>query len=195
MCVEKKVIPYKQKGMTCAIACMLMVLEYYKIIPKVTSYYEKKYFNLYRSYYMDGTPFSALAWHFVKNGLNTEILHSEKRIFNNYKKILPDDIFCKSMEEYKGFLFKAQEKGAKVINGINIDCNLLKKKLEDDNLIILAGKNDGYLHAILLCGYENNNFVVCDPLYNQKQIRTFDEINSFMYTDIGKWCVVVNRND
>ena len=41
----KNINPYKQHGMTCAIACMLMVLEYYKIIPKANYLYEQKYFK------------------------------------------------------------------------------------------------------------------------------------------------------
>ena len=32
--MEKNVTPYRQTGMTCAIACMLMVLQYYGKIQK-----------------------------------------------------------------------------------------------------------------------------------------------------------------
>lgn len=59
--MKKNIKIYKQKGNTCAIACMLMVLEYYKIISKSNWLYEKKYYNFYKSKYVDGTPFSALA--------------------------------------------------------------------------------------------------------------------------------------
>lgn len=47
--MELAVKNYKQKGMTCSIACLLMVLEYYNLIPKAVSFYEKKYYNLYKS--------------------------------------------------------------------------------------------------------------------------------------------------
>jgi len=188
----KEINPYKQKGMTCAIACMLMILEYYKIIPKANYQYEKKYFKLYHSYYLEGTPFSALAWHFAKNNLETEIVHSEKQIFNNDQGVLSKEIFNNSLCEYNNFLLRASEKGAKIDNGRNIDCKYLKSKLEEDKLIILAGNCGAGLHAILLCGYDQNNFVVCDPLYKQKQKRTFEEIEKFMDTPFGKWCVIVN---
>lgn len=189
--MEKDVRPYKQRGMTCAIACMLMVLEYNKIIPKADWVYERKYFNSYRSRYMEGTPFSALAWHTAKNGLDTEIMHSEKNIFNNSEQWLPDIVFEKAMEEYSRFLEGAKNKGATVTNGCDINCGILKQKLEDDKLVILAGQSGPYLHAILLCGYEDAKFIVCDPLYKQKQTRTFEEIDDFMTTPLGKWCVVV----
>ena len=85
--MKKDIKPYRQNGNTCAIVCMLMVLEYYGLIPKINKYYENKYYRIYKSRYMEGTPLSALAWHFAKNGLNTEIVHSYKEIFNNDKNI------------------------------------------------------------------------------------------------------------
>lgn len=39
--MELDVKPYRQRKMTCAISCMLMVLEYYKVIPKADWLYEK----------------------------------------------------------------------------------------------------------------------------------------------------------
>lgn len=191
--MEKDVKPFKQKGMTCAIACMLMVLEFYKIIPKANWLYEKKYFNSYKSRYMDGTPFSALAWHFSKNGLDTEIIHSEEELFNNSAQMLSVEIFEKSMKEYIDFLECAKEKGTKVSNGIDITTKLIKRKLDEDKLVILAGMVNNLLHAILICGYDDSEFIVCDPLYKQKQRKSYDEINEFMNTPLGKWCLVVRN--
>lgn len=104
--MKKDIKPYKQSGNTCAIACMLIVLEYYNKISKADWYYERKYYKCYHSRYMNGTPFSALAYHFAKNNLNTEILHSDINIFNNSNKLLTAEIFQKSMEEYKKYLRK-----------------------------------------------------------------------------------------
>lgn len=136
--MEKDVRPYKQNGMTCAIACMLMVLAYYKIIPKANYLYEQKYYRIYRSKYMDGTPFSALAWHLSKNKLKVEIFHSEKELFKNNGNF-SNEIFDNLISEYNSFLDYSKEKGTKVNNGIDINCDLLKQKIEEDNLIILAG--------------------------------------------------------
>lgn len=191
--MEKDVRPYRQTGMTCAISCMLMVLEYYKIIPKADWSLEKKYYRSYQSRYMDGTPFSALAWHFSKNGLDTEIIHSEKNMFTNSSNLLSNDVFNNAMDEYSSFLEIAKEKGTKVTNGLDVTGNLIREKLEDGKMVILAGSRYGFLHAILVCGYHNDDFVVCDPLYKQKQTKSLQELEDYMNTPLGKWCVVVSE--
>lgn len=191
---EKGIRPYKQKGMTCAISCMLMVLEYYKIIDKANKLYERKYYHDYHSKYMEGTPFSAVASHLAKQGLKVELCHLEKELFTNDKKTLSDYVFEESLKEYINYLDLAKKRGATIKVGEKIDCDFLKEKLDEDNLIILAGEYENYLHAILLTGYnEDNNFIVCDPLYKEKQIRTSKEIEEFMDTPIGKWCIVVRE--
>lgn len=191
----KEIKPYKQRGMTCAISCMLMVLEYYKIIPEANWIYEKKYYKSYHSKYMEGTPFSAIAWHFVKNNLNVEIIHSEKNMFNNLSHFLPDDSFNDAMREYSNYLEDAIKRGAKVINGCDITCDSIKKKLNEDKLVILAGQTYGSLHAILICGYNEDKFIVCDPLYKQKQEKTDEEISEFMDTPLGKWYIAVSNKE
>ena len=189
--MEKDIKPYRQRGDTCAIACMLMVLEYYKLIPEAHRHYESKYYRIYGSRYMDGTPFSALAWHFAKNGLDTEIYHSEETIFSNEKHLLDDNVFADLMEEYKEFLNRAKDMGCKVKNGIEVNSELIKKRLEEDKLVILAGQLGSILHAILICGYDKDDFIVCDPLYKEKQKWSKEDIESFMKTDIGNWCIAV----
>ena len=191
--MDKDIKPYKQKGMTCAIACMLMVLEYFGLISKADWILEKKYYRIYHSKYMEGTPFSALAWHFAKNGLETEIIHSEHDFFDNSSHTLSDTIFEEAMSEYKGFIKIALEKGAKVINGVDINCTMLKRYIEEGKMIIAAGQCSTMLHAILIFGYNENGFLVCDPLYGKKQVKTNKEITSFIQTSIGKWCVVVGE--
>lgn len=85
-----------------------------------------------------------------------------------------------------------QKKSTKILNGINVNINLLKEKLEQGNLVILAGELPGGYHAILLTGYDDNNFKVCDPLYKDKQTRTFEKIEKFMDTSIGRWFISIN---
>ena len=191
--MDKDVKPYKQRGDTCGIACMMMVLEYYEIITKANWYDEKRLYKLYGSKYMIGTPFSAIAFHLSKKGLNTTIYHSSKDLFNNNQKMLSDEIFNLSIEEYKTFLDRAKSFGCKVINGITINSKLLKDELEKGNLIILAGEFSNIYHAILITGYKDDSFVVCDPLYKEKQLRTPNEIDSFLNTSIGSWFITVNN--
>ena len=192
--MDKNVKPYKQKGDTCAIVCMLMVLEYYKKIEKINWYEERRLYRIYGSKYMSGTPFSAIAYHMSKNGLNTTIYHEDKNLFNNNKNVMDKNLFDLAMNEYKEYLIYAEKEGTRILNGIKIDVNILKEKLQEGNLIILAGSIKNIYHAILLTGYDNENFKVCDPLYKTKQTRTYNEIEQFINTDIGKWFIAVNNN-
>lgn len=190
--MHKNIRPYKQRGNTCAIACLMMVLEYYHIIEKANWHDEKRLYKIYGSKYLEGTPFSALAFHLSKNGLNVTLYHSDKNLFNNKKKILSDSDFNLAMEEYKIYLKRAKEKGTKIVNGIDINSDLLKKELKQGNIIILAGNLNGILHAILISGYENNHFIICNPLYKEKQLKTKEELEKFMDTFLGKWFIAVS---
>ncbi len=192
--MDKNVKPYKQRGDTCAIACMMMILEYYKVIQKANWYDERRLYRIYGSKYMSGTPFSALAFYMAKNGLETTIYHENKCLFKNDQGAINENDFNLAMNEYKEYLKYAKNNGAKIVNGMNITIDILKHKLQDGNLVILAGESSGCYHAILLTGYDNDGFKVCDPLYKTKQNRTFDEIENFMNTSIGKWFISVNDN-
>ena len=190
--MDKDIKPYKQRGDTCAIACLMMILEYYKVIDKANRYDEKRLYKIYASKYMPGTPFSALAFHLSKNGLDTTIYHSDKNIFNNDKKTFNEKDFNFAMDEYKIYLNRAISKGTKVVNGVNIDTELLKAQLRSGKIIILAGELDNAYHAILISGYDDNKFIVCDPLCKRKQMKTTAELNNFMDTSIGKWFISIS---
>ena len=190
--MDKNVRPYKQRGDTCAIVCMMMVLEYYKIISKANWYDERRLYRIYRSKYMSGTPFSALAFYMSKNGLETTIYHESQELFKNDQEVINQNDFKFAMDEYKEYLKYAENNGAKIVNGTDITIDVLKQKLQNGDLVILAGEVHGTYHAILLTGYDQYGFKVCDPLYKTKQSRTFDEIEKFMNTSIGKWFISVN---
>ena len=190
--MEKDIRPYKQRGDTCAVVCMMMVLEYYKVMEKANWYDERRLYRIYGSKYMSGTPFSALAFHMAKNGLDTTIYHESQNLFENNHNALNKEDFEFAMKEYKEYLDFAKNNGAKVLNGISINTDILKQKLQEGNLVILAGELSGIYHAILLTGYNELGFSVCDPLYKTKQTRTFEEIEKFMNTSIGKWFIAVN---
>ena len=108
---------------------------------------------------------------------------------NNY---FDNKLFNNLMEEYNSYINAALEEGAELENGTIINVNLLKEYLNNDNLIILAGQVNNILHSILLIGYENNRFIVCDPLFKEIQYRTSNEIELFMNTPIGKWCIIIS---
>ncbi len=191
--MEKNVRLYKQRGDTCAIACMMMALEYFHIMEKANWYDERRYYKIYGSKYMSGTPFSALAFHFSKNGLDTTLYHEDLNLFNNDKGVLSKEDFQFAMSEYKEMLDRAKLTGTNVVNGIKINSQLIRKELTKGNLVIVAGEIPGGYHAILISGYDDNKFIVCDPLFKAKQLKTAEELDEFMDTSIGKWFISVNN--
>lgn len=193
--MDKNVKIYKQRGNTCSIACMMMVLEYYKVIFRANWYDERRLYKIFHSKHMDGTPFSALAFFMAKNGLNVTIYHENQDLFKDKRGVIDKNVFALAIVEYQDYLSLGQKRGVKVINGIDINISLLKQKLDDDNLIILAGEISGNYHAVLLTGYEKDNFKVCDPLYKVKQNKTIEELETFMDTSIGKWFIAVNNKN
>ncbi|MBR3162190.1 MAG: C39 family peptidase [Bacilli bacterium] len=191
--MDKNVRPYKQRGDTCAIVCMMMALEYFDIMKKANWYDERRYYRIYGSKYMSGTPFSALAFHFSKNGLDTTLYHEDLTLFNNNKGALSKEDFQFAMSEYKEILNRAKLTGTNVINGIKINSQLIRKELEQGKLVIVAGEIPGAYHAILISGYDENKFIVCDPLFKTKQLKTQEELDKFMNTSIGKWFISVDN--
>ena len=187
----KDIKPYKQNKMTCAIACMLMILEYNRKIEKANISDEFTLYDMYHSQYMEGTPFSALALHLGKNGLKTKLIHSEKTMFNNEKHLISEYIFEKLITEYNYYIDKGKKYGLEVETGIDISSKLLKQYLDQDTLIIIAGMHKNMFHAVLLYGYENNNFYICDPISASKKKISYEELYSFMNTAIGKLLLIV----
>lgn len=187
----KDIKHYKQRWNTCVICCMLMVLNYYNVIDKINWYDERRLYRIYKSKYIDGVPFSAILYHLSKNNLDVSIYHSENNLFRN-NNVFNDETFDLLLNEYNEFLDNAIKYGAKVYKGVNINIKLLKEKLSENNLIILAGIVDNIYHSILLSECVGNGIIVHDPLDKNKKIMSYNEINNYINTNIGKWFIVVN---
>ena len=157
--IEFNIKPYKQHRNNCAIACMLMILEYYQIISKANYFYEKEYEKRYHSRYMDGIPFSAIAYHLSKNHLKVKLIHSEQAYFTNQTHFLPASVFQNTMKEYQSYFDGIIEKNGKVLTGIDMTISFLKEQLQNGYLIISAGMVGKVLHAILICGYDFDNLL------------------------------------
>ena len=170
---------------------MLMILSYYNVIDKINWYDERRLYRIYKSKYIDGVPFSAILYHLSKNNLDVSIYHSENCLFKN-SNVFNDETFELLLNEYNVFLDNAIKYGAKVYKGVNVNIKLLKEKLGENNLIMLAGKIDNIYHSILLSEYVDNGFIVLDPLDKDKKIMSYNEINNYMNTNIGKWFIIIN---
>jgi hypothetical protein len=141
---------------------------------------------------MSGTPFSALAFHFSKNGLDTTLYHEDETLFNNNQRVLSEEDYRLAMDEYVKMLDRAKAKGTNIINGVKINSQLIRDELEKGNLVIVAGQIPGGFHAILISGYDDDKFIICDPLFKRKQFKSAEELENFMSTSIGKWFISVN---
>lgn len=191
--MDKDINIYKQRGNTCAIACMMMALEYCGLMSKANWYDERRLYKTYASKYMTGVPFSAIAYHLAKKGLDVSIYHADENYFNNDRHILDKDIFDLALKEYTEYIDKAKKFNTIVVNNIDINIDLLKDKLDQDNILILAIQMNNNFHAVLLSGYDENNFYVCDPLYKEKQLKNYEEMDEYINTDIGKWFISVKE--
>ncbi len=190
--MEKDVKTYKQHGPTCAVCSLLMVLNYYDKISTPNKLMERELYRKYKSTYMDGSHYSGIANLLSRQGLSTKLLHSEKDFFKNENNFIPDS-YDELLNEYKQFLRNTNENKLGVKCGVNIDENLLKEALQNNNLILLAGTHGGFLHSIVVNGYENDKFIICDPQSKEREKVTDNEIKRFMDTPIGKWCILVNN--
>lgn len=186
--MEKDVKPYKQHGPTCAICSLLMTLDYYDKIDKPNRLMESHLYKKYKSNYIDGAHYSGIANQLLKQKLDVTLVHSEKNYFSNQKGYI-SDCFDELMNEYTSYL-----KNDKLNVKCNVDLNekTLRKGLENQNLILLAGMSGNFLHSIVICGYENDNFIICDPQSKEKEKLSNDTVKKFMNTPIGKWCIMVN---
>lgn len=190
--MEKNVKAYKQHGPTCAVCSLLMALNYYDKINTPNRLMERELYKRYKSTYMDGAHYSGIANQLVRQGLNVKLLHSEKGLFKNEKNYIPDS-FEQLLSEYKQYLRNIDKEKFDVECGVDINEETLKDALQNNNLVLLAGTQGEFLHSIVICGYENDKFIICDPQSNEKEKVANKEIKEFMDTPIGKWCIVVNN--
>ena len=57
----------------------------------------------------------------------------------------------------------------------------------------MAGEISDVFHAVLACGYDKDEIILCDPLYKNKVRKKKEEIDSFINTSIGKWMISINN--
>lgn len=189
---EKKVIPYQQTSDTCGASSLMMALNYFG--KSDLSRKKEDYFHLRsKSNYLEGNHFSALAKEAAHSGLETVLVHSEPMMFKN-EGMFNDDFFKILMKEYEGFLIGAKKMGAKVMNGKVINYKSIKSYLENDYLVLLAGRLGNVLHAVLAVGYNQEGIIICDPLSGKKEIWSDDDVRGFIETPIGKWSLAIRKN-
>lgn len=189
-----KVKHYPQRTpVTCAICCLMMVLNYYNKIDEMSYELELSYYNIYRSKFTDGASFAAISYELVSKGLNVELLHSERTMFKN-ESYLSDSTFNLLMKEYSEWILKANG-GLSVINGIKISNNVIIEKLRLGNIIIAAGHVGMALHALVINGYEDDEYIVCDPIKTETSKMSKHDMSEYLKTPIGSWIIAIKENN
>lgn len=190
----KNVNTYRQTDDTCAIVCMMSILEYYDKIKDMNRKQEIDFYKQLKSEVLIGTPFSSIAEYLVNNDFDIEIIHSDNNLFHN-NNYLTEEVFNLGLNEYKLYLDKAINNGAKLTTGCELAPDLIRHKLKENKFVMLAGNHGIYLHSILVCGYENESFIVFDPSTGQKEFKTPNEIFKYLRTPIGEWGLAINHKE
>lgn len=190
--LHKNVKPYAQTGLTCGAVSLLMVFDYYRIL-EANEDNEALIHSKSNSAYIDGNHFSGLALEAVKRGLETQLIHSHPQMFGN-NGLMSNSVFQDLMTEYNDYLGEAVSLGTKVKNGAVISVDSIRKLLEEDYLVIIAGQTGQYLHALLAVGYNQDGIIVRDPYDVRIYVKNRSELERFMDSSLGKWVLAIRRS-
>ena len=199
--MRKKLRYYKQHSMeTCGPACMLMLLDLYGKIEYPTQKQEMKLYSLYRSKVFKGVNGAAIANCLARNGLDVHLVHSSHQMMDNRDDYFPEPLFAELLSEYQAEAEKCPGK-VPVAIGMEITCDTLRQELDAGRQIILEtiipgdvdGIHDHVLHWVVVYGYEEDMFHVCDPLSSKIKLTT-KELEGYMDTPIGKIYIAVSED-
>ena len=198
--MRKKIRFYKQHTMeTCGPACMLMLLDLYRRVEYPTPKQEAKLYSLYRSSAFKGVNGAAIADGLSKNNLEVTLFQSFHNKMDNRDDYYSEELYESLQREYHAALGKCTDR-INLITDAVITCELIKQELDSGKQIILQcivpgnadGIHDHTLHWIVVYGYEEDEFLVCDPLSSKIRI-TEKALENYMDTPIGRICVVTGE--
>ena len=198
--MRKKIRFFKQHTMeTCGAACILMILDLYRKVEYPTQKQEMKLYSLYRSKAFKGVNAAAIANCLSRNGLAVHMIHSSTKLMDNRDGYFSEELYDALVEEFRSEKEKCEEK-IQLTAGTEITCADLRRELDSGRQIILQcivpgnadGMHDHVLHWIVVYGYEEDEFWVCDPLSSKIRIRE-DALENYMDTPIGRICVVTGE--
>lgn len=198
--MRRKIRFFHQHSMeTCGPACMLMLLDLYGKIEYPTQKQEMKLYHLYRSQAFRGVSGAALANALSRNGLSVHLVHSSPQMMDNQSGYFPGKLFDQLLAEYRTEAEKCRDR-IRISTGASVTCASLRQELDAGRQIILEtiipgdadGLHDHALHWIVLYGYENDVFLVCDPLSSKIRL-TEAELENYMNTPIGRIFVSVGE--
>lgn len=198
--MRKKIRFYKQHTMeTCGPACMLMILDLYRKVEYPTPKQERKLYSLYRSTEFKGVNGAAIANCLSKNNLEVTLMQSFHKKMDNRDGYFSKELFEGLQGEYQTALNKCRNRIC-LVTDMNISCDSMKQELDRGKQIILQcivpgnadGIHDHTLHWVVVYGYEEVEFLVCDPLSSKIRISE-KALERYMDTPIGRICIVTGE--
>lgn len=198
--MRKKIRFYKQHTMeTCGSACMLMILDLYRKVEYPTPKQEMKLYSLYRSSAFKGINGAAIANCLSKNDLEVTLIQSFHQKMDNRDDYYSEDLYEALQGEYQTALDKCRNR-IHLVADADISCDFLKQELDSGKQVILQcivpgnadGIHDNTLHWVVVYGYEEDEFLVCDPLSSKIRI-TAEDLESYMDTPIGRICIATGE--
>lgn len=199
--MRKKLRFYKQHSMeTCGPACMLMLLDLYRKVEYPTPKQEMKLYSLYRSKAFKGVNGAAIANCLSRNRLNVHLVQSSPQMMDNRDGYFSEELYVALLAEYRTQAEKCVG-NIRLSTGVEITCDTLRQDLDEGRQIILQtivpgdadGIHDHVLHWVLVYGYEDDMFYVCDPLSSKIKLTT-KELEGYMDTPIGKIYIAVGQD-
>lgn len=200
--MRKKIRFFRQHtSETCGASCALMILDLYRKVQYPTEKQELKLYEIYRFRAFRGITGAALARCLAQNNLDVRLIHSAEQMLENRNGYFEPDLYQSLRDEYSAMLDSCAHL-IDVRNGADITCESLIRELDEGRQLILEcvvpGNADGVhtevLHWILVYGYEDGEFLACDPLCSKIRL-TEEEIAHDMDTPIGKILISVGKPD
>lgn len=201
----RKIRFYKQsEGYTCGPACVLMILDHYRKVPRSTARKENDIYKDYKSEAFMGMPGVSVAQCLADWGFQITLHHAQKEFMLNdrfrecsepyFEPVLFENMraeYIQRLEESDG-LFEVRT-DSPISSGWLRD--LIAKEHQAILETIVPGNADGIhthtLHWIVVYGYEDGKFHCINPSCGKLWVPE-EEIDGFLDTPIGKICVEIH---
>ncbi len=196
---DHKIRFFRQHSLeTCGISCILMVLDHYRKVKYPTARQELRLYALYRCKAFKGTLAAAIADCLSRNGLKTAVYHSSDTYLDDRDGYYPEPLYRAILEEYTAAVHSITDR-VNIETGCVFSPDWYRAQLDRDKLLIVQclvpgdadGMHDKTLHWVLMYGYKEGVFLVCDPL-SSKITLTEKELEMYTDTPVGSICVAVS---
>lgn len=196
---EAETEPQKYRLETCGICCALILLDLYGKTEYPTPKQKHKLYDLYRWETFKGTTGPALAQLLAWNGLHVRLLQSFRDLPENRDGYFSPELYELLKQEWHTRAAACGE-NVQFETCADLSCDTLKQELEKGRQVIVQtlipgnadGIHDHTLHWIVVYGYRDDTFLVCDPNSTMTYF-TREEMAAYIDTPIGRIFLTVEE--